>query len=87
MVSQIIKLAVLGSTGSIGQQTLDVVRALPGRFDIIGLAAGQNIDDFAPRRDIKCRRLYDRRRQVDCRARVLSDAAVPLYDFKAPGMR
>jgi 1-deoxy-D-xylulose-5-phosphate reductoisomerase len=38
-----IKLAVLGSTGSIGKQTLDVVRALPGRFRIIGLSAGQNI--------------------------------------------
>ena len=37
-------LAVLGSTGSIGQQTLDVVRALPGRFRIVGLAAGNNID-------------------------------------------
>jgi len=37
------QLAVLGSTGSIGQQTLDVVRALPYRFRIIGLAAGKNI--------------------------------------------
>ena len=33
-------LVVLGSTGSIGRQTLDVVRSLPGRFNIIGLAAG-----------------------------------------------
>ncbi|MBA7693396.1 1-deoxy-D-xylulose 5-phosphate reductoisomerase [subsurface metagenome] len=37
------QLAVLGSTGSIGQQTLDVVRALPHRFHIMGLAAGKNI--------------------------------------------
>ena len=37
-----INLVVLGSTGSIGRQTLDVVRALPGRFKIIGLAAGEN---------------------------------------------
>ncbi len=37
------RLAVLGSTGSIGQQTLDVVRALPRRFSIVGLAAGKNI--------------------------------------------
>ncbi len=35
-------LVVLGSTGSIGRQTLDVVRALPGRFNLIGLAAGGN---------------------------------------------
>jgi 1-deoxy-D-xylulose-5-phosphate reductoisomerase len=38
------RLAVLGSTGSIGRQTLDVIRALPGRFRIVALAAGQNID-------------------------------------------
>jgi 1-deoxy-D-xylulose-5-phosphate reductoisomerase len=36
-------LVVLGSTGSIGRQTLDVVRSLPGRFTIIGLAAGTNV--------------------------------------------
>ena len=41
------QIAVLGSTGSIGQQTLDVVRALPDRFSIIGLAAGQNSDLLA----------------------------------------
>lgn len=50
------RLAILGSTGSIGQQTLQVVRALPDRFRIVGLAAGKNaellarqIDEFKPR--------------------------------------
>jgi 1-deoxy-D-xylulose-5-phosphate reductoisomerase len=38
------RLAVLGSTGSIGQQTLDIVRALPDKFKITGLAAGENLD-------------------------------------------
>jgi len=38
----IIKLAVLGSTGSIGQQSLDVVRALPQYFRVVALAAGTN---------------------------------------------
>ena len=42
MTDSITNLVVLGSTGSIGRQTLDVVRALPGRFNIIGLAAGDN---------------------------------------------
>jgi len=43
-MSNIIKrLAILGSTGSIGRQTLEVVRALPHRFRIVGLAAGQNM--------------------------------------------
>ena len=42
-----IRLAVLGSTGSIGQQTLQVVRSLPDRFKVVGLAAGQNLDLLA----------------------------------------
>jgi 1-deoxy-D-xylulose-5-phosphate reductoisomerase len=37
------QLAILGSTGSIGRQTLEVVRALPQRFSIVGLAAGENV--------------------------------------------
>src|SRR5687768_6235208 len=36
------KLAILGSTGSIGQSTLDVVRAHPDKLKVIGLAAGSN---------------------------------------------
>ncbi|HSP55883.1 MAG TPA: hypothetical protein VLS25_09880, partial [Dehalococcoidia bacterium] len=36
-------LAILGSTGSIGRQTLDVVRSLPDRFDVIALSAGSNV--------------------------------------------
>lgn len=38
------KIAILGSTGSIGVQTLDVVRAHPELFQIVGLAAGRNLD-------------------------------------------
>jgi 1-deoxy-D-xylulose-5-phosphate reductoisomerase len=38
---------VLGSTGSIGTQALDVVRRLPGRFEIVGLAAHGNVDLLA----------------------------------------
>jgi 1-deoxy-D-xylulose-5-phosphate reductoisomerase len=38
------KVAVLGSTGSIGQQSLEVIRSLPNRFQVIGLAGGQNIE-------------------------------------------
>ena len=38
-------LVVLGSTGSIGTQALDVVRRSPDRFRIVGLAAaGTNLD-------------------------------------------
>jgi 1-deoxy-D-xylulose-5-phosphate reductoisomerase len=36
-------IAILGSTGSIGRQTLNVVESLPGRFRVCALAAGGNI--------------------------------------------
>jgi 1-deoxy-D-xylulose-5-phosphate reductoisomerase len=40
-------LAVIGSTGSIGRQALDVVRASPGRFEVVALAAGTSVKDLA----------------------------------------
>lgn len=49
-------LVLIGSTGSIGTQTLDVVRAMPERYRVLGLAAGRNVDaleaqarEFRPR--------------------------------------
>ena len=42
MDNPIKRLAVLGCTGSIGRQTLDVVSSLTDRFRIIALAAGDN---------------------------------------------
>ena len=40
-------LSILGSTGSIGRQTLDVVRAFPQKLRVVGLAAGYNLDLLA----------------------------------------
>ena len=58
------RLAVLGSTGSIGQQTLEVVRALPHRFHIVGLAAGGNTDLLAKQiNEFKPRFVYHRNRE------------------------
>jgi len=37
------RVAILGSTGSIGQQTLEVVRALKDRFCVVALGAGKNV--------------------------------------------
>src|SRR5271155_5366502 len=37
------KIAILGSTGSIGRQSTQVIDSLPGQFQVISLAAGQNI--------------------------------------------
>ena len=38
------RIAILGSTGSIGTQTLDVARLFPDRFDVRALTAGSNAD-------------------------------------------
>ena len=40
-------LAVLGATGSIGTQTLDVVRLFPERFDVRALTCGANVELLA----------------------------------------
>ncbi|HAG51392.1 MAG: 1-deoxy-D-xylulose-5-phosphate reductoisomerase [Deltaproteobacteria bacterium GWC2_42_51] len=50
------RLAVLGSTGSIGQNTLDIVRRHSDKFKIVALAAGKNkelfreqVEEFKPK--------------------------------------
>jgi 1-deoxy-D-xylulose-5-phosphate reductoisomerase len=49
------RVAVLGSTGSIGTQTLDVLRRFPDAFDVVALAAGRaspalqaQVDEWEP---------------------------------------
>jgi 1-deoxy-D-xylulose-5-phosphate reductoisomerase len=63
MVRSVKRLVVLGSTGSIGRQTLEVIANFPDRFRIIGLAAGENatllakqVAQFGPR-FVCCRKL------------------------------
>ncbi|SEB90687.1 1-deoxy-D-xylulose-5-phosphate reductoisomerase [Microbacterium hydrocarbonoxydans] len=41
------RIIVLGSTGSIGTQALDVIRANPRRFELVGIAAGSNAEMLA----------------------------------------
>lgn len=50
------RLAILGSTGSVGTQTLDIVRQFKNDFEVVALAAGRNtaklkeqIEEFQPR--------------------------------------
>jgi 1-deoxy-D-xylulose-5-phosphate reductoisomerase len=38
------RIAILGSTGSIGQQALDVIRAFPDELEVVALAAGRNVE-------------------------------------------
>jgi 1-deoxy-D-xylulose-5-phosphate reductoisomerase len=39
--------AIAGSTGSIGTQTLEVVEAEPERFEVVALGAGRSVDELA----------------------------------------
>lgn len=70
------KIAILGSTGSIGTQTLDIVRDNP-ELCVVGISAGSNIDllekqvrEFKPRlvciqRENDCKELKQRLADVD----------------------
>jgi 1-deoxy-D-xylulose-5-phosphate reductoisomerase len=51
------RVAVLGSTGSIGTNTLDVIARHPDRFEVVALAAGKNDKLFAE----QCRKWRPRR--------------------------
>ncbi len=63
------RIILLGSTGSIGTQTLDVVRANPGRFEVVGLVAGS---DRAG--------LEAQQAELGCEAALGADAAVAMIE-------
>ena len=41
------RLTVLGSTGSVGEQTLAVAEEFPNRYRVVAMAAGRNVEKFA----------------------------------------
>ena len=43
-LNKVKKISLLGSTGSIGTQTLDICREKPKQFQCVAMAAGTNID-------------------------------------------
>lgn len=65
------RIAVLGSTGSIGRQALDVIRQLPDRFEVVALAAGRNAGLLAE----QVAEFRPRYVAAESEAAVLSDAA------------
>ena len=74
------KLAILGSTGSIGTQTLDIVREHKTEYEVSALAAGSNvrlmedqIREFKPEAAL----LYDEKAAMDLRERV-KDTGIPV---------
>lgn len=72
------KIIVLGSTGSIGTQTLDVVRANRGEFEVVGLVANRNVEllekqikEFNPQQNVLVERdgeekVIDLVKEVEC---------------------
>jgi 1-deoxy-D-xylulose-5-phosphate reductoisomerase len=60
------RLVILGSTGSIGTSTLDVVARHPERFEVVGLSAFQRVDELAA----QCRRFRPRVAVVPTEARA-----------------
>ena len=41
------RIAILGSTGSVGEQSLEVAAAFPERFQVVALAAGRRVEKLA----------------------------------------
>ncbi|HEY6488167.1 MAG: 1-deoxy-D-xylulose-5-phosphate reductoisomerase [Terracidiphilus sp.] len=68
------RLAILGSTGSIGQSTLSIVEQFPERYAVASLAAGRNVDEaFA--------------QAVRWRPEIISLATEPLADALTKRLR
>ena len=81
------RLAVLGSTGSVGEQTLAVAEAFPDRYEVVALAAGRNVEKLA--RQVRAHR-PERVALADAEAaqalrEALGDAAVEI-EVGPPGM-
>ncbi|MCA1030106.1 1-deoxy-D-xylulose-5-phosphate reductoisomerase [Bacillus timonensis] len=62
------KISLLGATGSIGQQTLDIIKSNPDQFKLVAFSIGDNIDlgkqimkEFSPSlMSVKSKEAYDR---------------------------
>ena len=57
------RVAILGATGSVGQQALDVIDRFPGRFEVFGLASGRRSPGRSARYLIQSG-------EPDCEARI-----------------
>ncbi|UWZ82156.1 1-deoxy-D-xylulose-5-phosphate reductoisomerase [Occallatibacter riparius] len=68
------RLAILGSTGSIGQSTLSIVEQFPERYSVTALAAGRNVDEALAQ-------------AVHWRPKVVSVATAELADQLAARLR
>lgn len=72
------KISILGSTGSIGTQTLDIISHHPERYKVVGLAGGTNVELL-----VEQAKLF-KPSIVSLGSKALADAAKP---FLPPGTR
>lgn len=74
------RIALIGSTGSIGTQTLEVLRANPESFRLEGMAAGTNTDLFVQQvREFRPKKASVATRELAERVRPQLPAGVELY--------
>ncbi len=67
------RLIILGSTGSIGTQALDIVRANPDKYTVTALAAGSNaeiLEKQAREFDVKTVALFNEKAAADLKVRL-----------------
>lgn len=76
------KLVILGSTGSIGTQTLEIVDAYPDRLKVSALAAGSDVDKmeqqvrkYLPKKVV----MYEKKAAEDLRVRI-ADLRIPVLN-------
>ena len=77
-------ISILGSTGSIGRQTLAVVASMPDRFRIVALAAGGNLDELVGqilRHRPQIVSVADSERATQLRERLRAESYEPLPEI------
>ena len=78
------QLSIFGSTGSIGRQCLSVVESLEGRFEVVALAAGANLDELTRQIERHRPRLVsvgDEKKTDELAARLRSKGITPLPEI------
>ncbi|MBQ4898975.1 1-deoxy-D-xylulose-5-phosphate reductoisomerase [Paenibacillus sp. Marseille-P2973] len=74
------KLAIIGSTGSVGTQTLDVITQHADQFEVEGLAAGSNADLFVEQvNKFRPKKASVSTKEIADRVRPLIPSGVELY--------
>ncbi len=85
------RIALLGSTGSIGRQCIDVVQSLPDRLQIVSLSAGGNLEELIKQIQGHSPQLVsvadaDRASQLSARLRAAGLAKLPEIQHGAAGI-